>query len=399
MLIEHYIDAYAKAFGKSDRDLWNYEDGCVLIGLDALFQALGDEKYFDALRMFIDRYIDERGNIRLYNKEDYNIDFIPSGRVLFLLYKRTGLAKYRNALEHLMDQIRHQPRTEAGSFWHKKIYPYQVWLDGLYMGLPFYAMYETQFGDPSHLADIVQQFVNARNTLYDEEKHLYYHAYAEKRDIFWCDPVTGLSPNFWTRSIGWHLMAFADVYELLESDEQRGTILDLWKEAMAGMLACRDKKTGLFYQLPALPDEPGNYLETSGSLMVAYSLMKGARLGVWEDESYARIGEEILMGIEAHMFRLENGTLHLGGMCKGAGLGPAGNMRRNGSVAYYLSEEVVEDEQKGVGVLMMAYAEYLRLRASGCAKGPNVELFLKQYDPIMPEEIARLEAEKKRLNA
>ena len=399
MLIEHYIDAYAQAFAGTDRDLWNYEDGCVLIGLNALYQAQGDDKYADAIRLFIDRYIDEQGNIRLYKQEDYNIDFIPSGRVLFMLYARTGLEKYRNAIEHLMEQIRHQPRTDAGSFWHKKIYPYQVWLDGLYMGLPFYAMYETQFGDTANLEDVVQQFANARRTLYDEEKHLHYHAYAEKRDIFWCDPVTGRSPNFWTRSIGWHLMAFADVYELLETDAQRSTIRALWQEAMDGMLEYRDEKTGLFYQLPALRDEPGNYLETSGSLMVAYSLMKGARLGIWADESYARMGEEILMGIEAHMFRLEGGTLHLGGMCKGAGLGPAGNLRRNGSAAYYISEEVVEDEQKGVGVLMMAYAEYLRLRRSGHAKGPNVELFLKKYDPIMPEEIARLEAEKKRQKA
>ncbi len=162
------------------------------------------------------------------------------------------------------------------------------------------------------------------------------------------------------------------------------------------MLKRRDPRTGLFWQLTALPDQPGNYLETSGSLMVAYSLMKGARLGVWPDERYARTGVEILMAIEARMFRLEDGQLHLGGICKGAGLGPEGNYRRDGSIAYYLSEQVVEDEQKGVGVCMMAYAEYLRLQAATPGIGPRAGLFTQPYDPIMPEEIARLEKEKQK---
>ena len=165
---------------------------------------------------------------------------------------------------------------------------------------------------------------------------------------------------------------------------------------MDGMLERLDKKSNMFLQLPALPDELGNYPETSGTLMVAYSLMKGARLGVWPDQSYARKGVEILLAVEATQFRMQDGRLHLGGICKGAGLGPNGNFRRDGSAAYYLSEEVVEDEQKGVGVCMMAYAEYLKLRAVCPEAGPEVSLFLKKYDPIMPDEIARLEAEKKR---
>lgn len=394
MLIERYLNAYARRFAQSDRDLWNYEDGCVLIGLCALYEATHDEAYFQSMQRFIDRYIDEHGNIRLYHPEEYNIDYIPSGRVLFPLYERTGQAKYRNAIESLMNQIRHQPRTRAGSFWHKGIYPNQVWLDGLYMGLPFYALYESKYGGREHFADILRQFTNARDTLYSEKDRLYYHAYCESRDIFWCDPATGLSPNFWTRALGWFLMAFADVYEQLEAPAQRSTLLALWREAMDGMLARRDAKTGLFYQLTALPDQPGNYLETSGSLMVAYSLMKGARLGVWEDDAYARTGVDILLSIEAHMFRIQDHELHLGGICKGAGLGPDGNYRRDGSAAYYLSEAVVEDEQKGVGVCMMAYAEYLRLvQSSGEAFLPDTGFFTQKYDPIMPEEIARLKAE------
>lgn len=397
MVIEHYLKAYAEAFGRTDRDIWNYEDGCVLIGLNALYEAGGDERYFDSLRMFIDRYIGEDGHIRLYDPTEYNIDYIPAGRVLYPLYERTGREKYRTAIECLMNQLRAQPRTKLGSFWHKGIYPNQVWLDGLYMGLPFYAMYEHCFGGSAHYADILAQFTNARDTLYDEEQRLYYHAYCESRDIFWCDKATGLSQNFWTRAIGWHLMAFADVYEYLPDEKQKQTLLQLWQEAMDGMLCRRDPQTGMFWQLTALPNEPGNYPETSGSLMVAYSLMKGARLGIWPNRRYAEVGVEILMAVEARMFRLDGGALHLGGICKGAGVGPDGNFRRDGSVAYYLSEAVVEDEQKGVGVCMMAYAEYLRLQTAGLANGPTVSLFMQKYDPIMPEEIARLAAEKARV--
>ena len=395
MLMEYYLEKYAQVFARTDRDIWNYEDGCVLIGLNALWEATGDEGYFAAMKAFIDRYIDEQGNIRLYRMEDYNLDFIPSGRVLFPLYEKTSREAYRQAAGALMEQLRRQPRTKAGSFWHKAIYPNQVWLDGLYMGLPFYALYQRRFGS-GDLSDIVLQFTNARKTLYDEEARLYRHAYCETRDIFWCDRETGLSPNFWTRSIGWFLMAFADVYGLLTDEGQKQTMAALWKEAMDGMLERLDEESNMFLQLPALPDEPGNYPETSGTLMAAYSLMKGARLGVWPDQSYARKGVEILLAVEAAQFRMQDGGLHLGGICKGAGLGPDGNYRRDGSAAYYLSEEVVEDEQKGVGVCMMAYAEYLKLRAVCPEAGPEVSLFLKKYDPIMPDEIARLEAEKKR---
>ena len=390
MIVEYYLNEYAKEFAKTDRNLWNYEDGCVLIGLEALYEATGREDYLSAIRAFIDRYISEEGAIRLYDPEEYNVDYIPAGRVLFALYEATGETRYRNAIESLMGQLRHQPRTAHGSFWHKKIYPHQVWLDGLYMALPFYALYEGHFGDRAY-DDILLQFENARRFLYDEEEKLYIHAYSDTKDAFWADPQTGRSPNFWTRSIGWLLMAYADVYALLPDDHPgKERLAQLWREAMDGMLLRRDSRSGLFMQLPALPDMQGNYPETSGSLMVAYSLLKGARMNVFESERYARIGMEILMQVEQRQFVLREDGLHLGGICKGAGLGPEGNTRRDGSAAYYLSEEVVEDEQKGVGVLMMASAEGLRVLAGKQSVGPQVSIFKKPYDPIMPEEIARL---------
>lgn len=400
MLYERYLRAYAEQFRKTDRNMWNYEDGCVLIGLRAMYQATGDNFYLNALRSFTDRYIEVDGNIRNYVAAEYNLDYIPAGCVLYTLYDKTCEPRYRKAIETLEEQLRHQPRTPCGSFWHKAIYPNQVWLDGLYMGLPFHANYAIRFGDESALDDIMLQFRNARKYLYDEKTGLYYHAWNETKDVFWADPKTGLSPNFWTRAIGWYLMALADIYGMIP--DNRTDLIDemaaLWKEAIDGMLRWQEKDSGLFYQLPALPNEKRNYLETSGSLMVAYSLLKGARLDVLTEPEYRAAGEKILVGIELRKFTVHDGKVELHGICKGAGLGPTGNLGRNGTVDYYLSEDVVHDEQKGVGVCMMAYAEYLQAKQAGALTDdfPKVEIFNKEYDPIMPGDPAFIAFEKDR---
>lgn len=400
MLYERYLRAYAEQFRKTDRNMWNYEDGCVLIGLCAMYQATGDNFYLNALRSFTDRYIEVDGNIRNYVAAEYNLDYIPAGCVLYTLYDKTCEPRYRKAIETLEEQLRHQPRTPCGSFWHKAIYPNQVWLDGLYMGLPFHANYAIRFGDESALDDIMLQFRNARKYLYDEKTGLYYHAWNETKDVFWADPKTGLSPNFWTRAIGWYLMALADIYGMIP--DNRTDLIDemaaLWKEAIDGMLRWQEKDSGLFYQLPALLNEKRNYLETSGSLMVAYSLLKGARLDVLTEPEYRAAGEKILVGIELRKFTVHDGKVELHGICKGAGLGPTGNLHRNGTVDYYLSEDVVHDEQKGVGVCMMAYAEYLQAKQAGALTDdfPKVEIFNKGYDPIMPGDPAFIAFEKDR---
>lgn len=400
MLYERYLRAYAEQFRKTDRNMWNYEDGCVLIGLRAMYQATGDNFYLNALRSFTDRYIEVDGNIRNYVAAEYNLDYIPAGCVLYTLYDKTCEPRYRKAIETLEEQLRHQPRTPCGSFWHKAIYPNQVWLDGLYMGLPFHANYAIRFGDESALDDIMLQFRNARKYLYDEKTGLYYHAWNETKDVFWADPKTGLSPNFWTRAIGWYLMALADIYGMIP--DNRTDLIDemaaLWKEAIDGMLRWQEKDSGLFYQLPALLNEKRNYLETSGSLMVAYSLLKGARLDVLTEPEYRAAGEKILVGIELRKFTVHDGKVELHGICKGAGLGPTGNLCRNGTVDYYLSEDVVHDEQKGVGVCMMAYAEYLQAKQAGALTDdfPKVEIFNKEYDPIMPGDPAFIAFEKDR---
>lgn len=384
MVFERYIKNYIQEFNRLDRDFWNYEDGCVLIGAQRLYQATGENFYYECIKRYIDRYVGEDGKIKGYDKEEFNIDRIPSGLVLFLLYEKTSEPKYLTAIKTLRMQLEQQPRTKSGSFWHKKIYPDQIWLDGLYMGMPYYLACENLSGNKTGYRDILQQFNHVRKILFDTEKQLYYHAYDETRQIFWADKESGLSKNFWSRAIGWYLMALTDCYDLYPERETecRKRLAELLAEAVDGLLCYQDPKSGLFYQLTALAEIKGNYLETSASAMFAYAILKGVRLGILDEKSYRGKGEEILIGIETRMFCLESGRLHLTGICKGAGLGPADNRFRDGSAEYYLKEEVVEDEQKGVGAVMMAYSEWLLLmrgKPVAPAVFPRVDIWNGKY--------------------
>lgn len=360
MTAKLYIRQYTEGFKKLDRKFWNYEDGCVLTALEAMYKVTGGECYAQAVRVFLDRYLGEDGRIAWYDKEEYSLDKLPHGRGLLFLYRETGLDKYRLAAEQLMEQLRHQPRTESGSFWHKKIYPRQIWLDGLYMAAPFYLQYEKELGRGNY-SDILKQFENARRFLYDESAHLYIHVYDEGKCQFWADPDTGRSPNFWSRAEGWYLMALADCCDILPREEEGWQYLTgLWKEAMDGMLLYQDSESGLFFQLTTLSGTPGNYLETSASAMVAYSLFKGYEMGVFTRE-YADKAVGIMMALETEKLKVRKGRLHLEGTCAGAGLGPANRPERDGSIDYYLREPVVADEQKGVAAFMLAYSQWMSL--------------------------------------
>ena len=173
MVFDLYFKQYTKWFASYDRNTWNYEDACVIIGLRELYSATGDKVWWDAVKAFYGRYINEDGTIRLYDESEYNLDRIPGGRALFDLLKETGEEKYRKAIEALAGQMKRQPRAKCGSFWHKNIYPNQIWLDGLYMGLPFYMLYANLTGDASIYDDVVRQFKNAREHIFDEEKKIY----------------------------------------------------------------------------------------------------------------------------------------------------------------------------------------------------------------------------------
>lgn len=338
---------------------WNYIDGCMITALLSMAEITGESRYFDFAEHFIDHFVAEDGTILTYDESKYNLDDVNEGRVLFTLYDKTRKEKYRKAADVLRGQLLRQPRTVEGNFWHKQIYPNQVWLDGLYMAQPFYALYERHFGS-GDFSDILRQVETVRARMFDEEKGLYYHGYDASRTAFWADPVTGRSRNFWLRSIGWFAVALADLMEIVPAGEDNDRLRAIFVELMAGVRRYADEETGMYWQVVDQCGREGNYLETSGSCMIAYAMLKGARLGVLGKE-YAAQGQKTFRGIVEKYLSFTDGNLNLGGICLVAGLGPENNRRRDGSYEYYISEPVVENDAKGVAPFILAYTEIKRL--------------------------------------
>ena len=339
---------------------WNYIDGCMLNALLTLSDITGEALFADFVETFVDSFVGEDGAIRTYDPSKYNLDDINEGRVLFPLYAKTKNGKYRLAADRLAEQLKHQPRTWEGSFWHKRIYPDQVWLDGIYMAQPFRALYARELGDKDY-TDIVQQIETVRARMYDPEKGLYYHGYDASKTIFWADPVTGCSKSFWLRAMGWFATALVDLLEIVDDPGARARLRPIFTELMEGVARYADEETGLYYQVVDQGGRAGNYFETSGSSMMAYAMLKGARLGVLGPE-YAQLGRKTFDGILRRYFRAEGEDVELGGICLVAGLGPADDLRRDGSYQYYISEPVVKNDAKGVAPLVMCYTEVIRSR-------------------------------------
>ena len=277
--------------------------------------------------------------------------------MLFDLYDMTGKEKYLKAIERLHAQIVEQPRTNTGNFWHKQIYPNQIWLDGIYMAQVFYVRYQLKNG--GDISDTLSQIKNVRKYMFSEEKGLCYHGMDCSKSAFWADKQTGLSKNFWLRAIGWFTVALADIIAYTDGSD-REEFISVFRDVIKGISQYADPETGMYYQVVDCGGREGNYLETSGSSMIAYAMLKGARLGVI-DESYAALGRKTFDGIcKKYLTVSENGELHLGGICLVAGLGPEDNKRRDGSYEHYISEPVVENDAKGVAPFLLCYTEVLR---------------------------------------
>lgn len=370
--IEKYIDKLMtsapdmplwniESIKQGKKPAWNYIDGCMTTSLLEMYKTTGEKKYLDFVISFVSYYVHEDGSILGYEPTKYSTDDVCESRILFDLYHITGKEKYLKAIDLTFSQVKNHPRTKEGNFIHKAIYHDQIWLDGLFMMQPFYTRYQSEFGKKDY-SDIVKQFSNVRAIMYDEKAGLYYHGYDSSRTLFWADKKTGLSKNFWLRSIGWFLVGLADVYGYIEEDhvEDRAVIKDIFVQAVEGIMRYQDEKTKMFYQVPNFPGRDGNYIETSGSAMVSYALLKGARLGMLSSD-YAQKGAEIFNGIVENKMSAENGDLNLKDICLVAGLGPENNTRRDGSYEYYISEPIVENDAKGVGPFIMAYTEMKKL--------------------------------------
>lgn len=338
---------------------WNYIDGCMITALLSLYEMTGNDRYFKFAKDFVDYFVQEDGSIRTYDVKEYNLDNIYTASNLFFLYDKTGDEKYKKALDLVRTQLDTMPRTKEGSFWHKDIYPNQVWLDGLYMAEPFYMRYETKFRNMEKCNDVIHQFKNVEKYMKDEKTGLYYHGYDESREMYWADPKTGCSPNFWLRSLGWFSLALTET--AMACDEalyyEKRYLIGLLEKLVDALIPFQDE-SGMFYQVPDKPDDERNYLETSGTALISYAILKAVRLG-FISPRYAAVGEKAFDGIcESYLSKNEDGTLKLGGICLVAGLG--GAQHRDGSLEYYFSEPVVENEARGVAPFLLAYTEILR---------------------------------------
>ena len=334
-------------------------DGCMITACLSLYKTTGDEKYLKFSRDFIDWFVQEDGSIKTYDPKEYNLDNVNQGKNLFILYDIFGDEKYRKAIDTIRSQLLTQPRTKEGNFWHKDIYPWQVWLDGTYMAQPFYMEYETRYNKMQGCIDSYKQFMNIQKHMRDEKTGLYYHGYDESRQMYWADPVTGCSPNFWLRAMGWFMVAMVDVLERMDEqlyNEYRG-IMAMFKQTIEDVHKFQDEETGMFWQVMDHPGVEGNYLETSGTALFAYAVLKGVRLGYLPKRMAAWAEKAFYGTCDKYLSKNPDGSLQLDGICLVAGLG--GKDHRDGSLAYYFSEPVVCNDAKGVGPLVLAYTEMI----------------------------------------
>lgn len=335
---------------------WDYTTGFVLLGIERVADRTRDPALHAYVKDNVDRFVQPDGTIRGYRQDELSLDRVLTGRLFFPLYARTHDARYRKAADLLRDQLRKQPRTAEGGFWHKKIYPQQMWLDGLYMAEPFYAEYARTFGDTAALRDVALQFFLAARHTRDPKTGLLYHAWDATHTQAWADSATGQSRIFWGRAVGWYLMGLVDALEYLPAnDPDRPQLVRVLRETARAVADVQDPATGLWYQVLDQPNRAGNYLEASASAMFAYAFAKGAREG-WLEPSYRQAASRAVDGLVAQLVTVHpDGTVSLDGICQVAGLG--GNPYRDGSYAYYVHEPVVSDDYKGVGAFILAAAE------------------------------------------
>jgi unsaturated rhamnogalacturonyl hydrolase len=340
---------------------WDYTAGVVLLAI----QRVADARHNDSLSAYvkrnIDRFVEADGTITGYKLDEFNLDQIAEGRLLLSLYARTHDERYRKAAATLREQLKQHPRTSEGGFWHKKIYPQQMWLDGLYMAEPFYAQYARDFGEKAIFDDVAKQFLLTAKHTRDSRTGLMYHAWDAAKAQPWANPTTGVSPNFWGRAMGWYLAGLVDALDYIPRDHRdRDALIRTFRSVSQSVAKVQDPASGLWWQVLDQPNRAGNYLEASASSMFVYAFAKGARMK-YLDDSYRKKAERGFDGLVTRLVKTgADGRVSLTNICQVAGLG--GSPRKDGSVrdgtfAYYVSEPVVADDYKGVGPFIMAAHE------------------------------------------
>jgi len=353
---------------------WSYDMGVVLKGFEGIWQATGDRKYFNAIQAKMDWFVQNDGTIKGYEADEYNIDHVNNGKLVLLLYRVTQKEKYLKAAQTLREQLRHHPRTNEGGFWHKKVYPYQMWLDGLYMGGPFYAEYTMLMHEDTAFNDIANQFIWMEKHARDPKTGLLYHAWDESKQMKWADPQTGLSKHFWSRAMGWYSDALVDVLDYFPVDHpKRQSLIDILNRLVNAIEKQQDKATGLWYDVMNYngPGKEKNYFEASASSQFVYAIAKGIRKG-YLPATKILIAKNGYDGIVKRFIKVENGQTNLHGTVKVSGLG--GNPFRDGTFEYYMSEPVIVNDPKGIGAFLLASNEIEMLPTLSTGKGKTVLL-------------------------
>ena len=340
--------AYQLDHGK--RLFFGYSQGVGCCAMLDMWKNTGDKRYFTYVEEWADSLINEKGEIHLYDMSTYNLDYINSGKVLFDLYKETGKEKYKAAMDLLVEQLKRQPRTLEGGFWHKLIYQHQMWLDGLYMASPFLARYGAEFNRPDLIDEAVKQFTLCHKHTYSPETGLYHHAWDESKSQRWANPQDGTSPNFWGRSIGWWFMAMVDVLDYIPDNHPGRASLISWIQGLAESLP-NYQRDGLWYQVIDQPEREGNFPEASVTTQCMYAYAKAVNKG-YIDAQYRTIAEKAFNGLKQTLL-LENpdGTLTLTRCCQVGGLG--GTPYRDGSFEYYIGEKMRDNDAKATGPFIM----------------------------------------------
>ncbi|MDL2304111.1 glycoside hydrolase family 88 protein [Bacteroides sp. OttesenSCG-928-D19] len=335
---------------------WDYCHGLELQAFLQLYDRTGNEKYFDYALAYADTMIHADGSITAYKLADYNIDRLNSGKMLYKLYDYTRDEKIKKAIDLLRSQLDTHPRNDDGGFWHKKIYPNQVWLDGVYMGTPFLVEYAARYNRPQDFADVVNQITMAARHTYDPANGLYRHACDVSKQMFWADPETGQSKHSWGRALGWYAMAIVDALDFIpENQPSRDEVLDILNNIATQLKKIQDKKTGLWYQVLDKSGAKGNYLESSCSAMFIYSLFKAVRMG-YIDASYRDLAEKAFKGFIKEFVEYDkDGLMNITRACAVAGLG--GKENRSGTFEYYINEQIRANDPKVVGPFIMAVLE------------------------------------------
>ncbi len=362
-------DSFSVVPGRPAR--WSYDQGVILKGIEGVWKLYGEGKYFNYIQHSMDYYVREDGSIKDYKRDEFNIDHTNNGKVVMMLYNVTGKEKYKKAIDNIRSQFDDHPRTKEGGFWHKKIYPWQVWLDGLYMGQPFYAEYAKLAKQDKVFDDIAKQFINIERHTRDANTGLLYHGWDESREQKWANPNTGNSPHFWGRALGWYGMAMVDVLDHFANDHPgRDSIIQVLNRFATAVSKVQDAKSGLWYDIVDMPDNPKNYREASVSCMLVYTLAKAVRNG-YIPASFSKNAKKGYAGIIKEFIEVDaNGQTNLKGTVSVSGLG--GKPYRDGSFDYYMSEKVVVNDPKGMGAFIKASVEMEMAAMPKPGKGKNV---------------------------